>query len=172
MYWMTTGKKPVESAARVKNDTLLPAAGLGEANVYGKGLLEAIDWAMQPDEGRRPQSVPQFRAAIQGSEYADPTRATTTATRVPVGNASVASSGGPSGASGAATRRNLICTIMFLDLVGYSVRSVDDQVAIKKLFNELLGKALKGVGHLNRGDMLTSEQHRCHNEKKKFQRRV
>ncbi|WP_180254228.1 hypothetical protein, partial [Klebsiella variicola] len=24
-------------------------------------------------------------------------------------------------------------------------------------------------GHLNRGDMLTSEQHRCHNEKKKFQ---
>ncbi|RAX59470.1 transposase, partial [Escherichia coli] len=26
-------------------------------------------------------------------------------------------------------------------------------------------------GHLNRGDMLTSEQHRCHNEKKKFQRR-
>ena len=26
--------------------------------------------------------------------------------------------------------------------------------------------------HLNRGDMLTSEQHRCHNEKKKFQRRV
>ncbi|QKF10547.1 hypothetical protein [Escherichia coli] len=27
-------------------------------------------------------------------------------------------------------------------------------------------------GHLNRGDMLTSEQHRCHNEKKKFQRCV
>ena len=27
-------------------------------------------------------------------------------------------------------------------------------------------------GHLNRGDMLTSEQHRCPNEKKKFQRRV
>ncbi|MGT6459256.1 hypothetical protein ACRWUG_22085, partial [Escherichia coli] len=26
-------------------------------------------------------------------------------------------------------------------------------------------------GHLNRGDMLTSEQHRCSNEKKKFQRR-
>ncbi|EBL7700943.1 chromosome partitioning protein ParA [Salmonella enterica] len=27
-------------------------------------------------------------------------------------------------------------------------------------------------GHLNRGDMLTSEQHRCSNEKKKFQHRV
>lgn len=27
-------------------------------------------------------------------------------------------------------------------------------------------------GHLNRGDMLTSEHYRCLNEKKKFQRRV
>ncbi|OTB55877.1 hypothetical protein AW061_15435 [Escherichia coli] len=36
--------------------------------------------------------------------------------------------------------------------------------AIVKWFTEF--------GHLNRGDMLTSEQHRCHNEKKKFQRRV
>ena len=27
-------------------------------------------------------------------------------------------------------------------------------------------------GHLNRDDMLTSEQHRCSNEKKKFQLRV
>ncbi|WP_420256839.1 hypothetical protein, partial [Enterobacter intestinihominis] len=27
-------------------------------------------------------------------------------------------------------------------------------------------------GHLNRGDMLISEQYRCPNEKKKFQRRV
>jgi class 3 adenylate cyclase len=34
---------------------------------------------------------------------------------------------------------------MFLDLVGYSARSVDDQVALKKLFLELIAKALKGV---------------------------
>ena len=35
----------------------------------------------------------------------------------------------------------------------------------------ILSKALKWFtefGHLNRGDMLTSEQHRCSNEKKKF----
>ncbi|MEN8562637.1 ead/Ea22-like family protein, partial [Escherichia coli] len=36
----------------------------------------------------------------------------------------------------------------------------------------LLVKWFTEFGHLNRGDMLTSEQHRCHNEKKKFQRRV
>jgi hypothetical protein len=36
----------------------------------------------------------------------------------------------------------------------------------------LLHRTLKWFtefGHLNRGDMLTSEQHRCSNEKKKFQ---
>ncbi len=43
------------------------------------------------------------------------------------------------------------------------VVSVDDPKGLK-WFTEF--------GHLNRGDMLTSEQHRCHNEKKKFQRRV
>ncbi|MEN8483022.1 ead/Ea22-like family protein, partial [Escherichia coli] len=32
----------------------------------------------------------------------------------------------------------------------------------------LLVKWFTEFGHLNRGDMLTSEQHRCHNEKKKF----
>ncbi|MDU9493051.1 hypothetical protein F8C02_24965 [Escherichia coli] len=37
---------------------------------------------------------------------------------------------------------------------------------------ELFMKWFTEFGHLNRGDMLTSEQHRCHNEKKKFQRRV
>ena len=37
---------------------------------------------------------------------------------------------------------------------------------------EWLLKWFTEFGHLNRGDMLTSEQHRCHNEKKKFQRRV
>ncbi|HAV9820223.1 TPA: hypothetical protein ACF2VU_001632 [Escherichia coli] len=38
---------------------------------------------------------------------------------------------------------------------------------------EVIGlKWFTEFGHLNRGDMLTSEQHRSHNEKKKFQRRV
>ncbi|MEN8478881.1 hypothetical protein V7J55_24725, partial [Escherichia coli] len=37
---------------------------------------------------------------------------------------------------------------------------------------EFFVKWFTEFGHLNRGDMLTSEQHRCHNEKKKFQRRV
>ena len=38
--------------------------------------------------------------------------------------------------------------------------------------NELQLKWFTEFGHLNRGDMLTSEHYRCLNEKKKFQRRV
>ncbi|MCE1416865.1 hypothetical protein LWU32_23055 [Enterobacter hormaechei] len=57
------------------------------------------------------------------------------------------------------------------------VEGLDKVLEDVKLIGNKLGVPL-GVkwftefGHLNRGDMLTSEQHRCHNEKKKFQRRV
>jgi serine/threonine protein kinase len=147
MYWMTTGKKPIESAARVKVDGMLPASSLAEVSVYGAPLLDAIEWAMHPDESRRPQTVSLFRAAIQGSEKPDAgnvdielepdRRAISAAGHAP----SVPGTSGPSSVQ----RRNLLCTIMFLDLVGYSTRSVDDQVALKKLFNELIAKALKGI---------------------------
>ncbi|HYF44243.1 MAG TPA: protein kinase [Ramlibacter sp.] len=152
MYWMTTGKKPVESAARIKSDAMLPASSLAEASVYGTALLQAIEWAMQPEEGKRPQTVAQFREAIQGSERTDVAGGSSTRTAVPPAgygpsSGSAASSGTPSNpsASSAAQRRTLVCTIMFVDLVGYSVRSVDDQVALKRLFNELVAKALRGV---------------------------
>ncbi|MCV8259059.1 hypothetical protein ODR93_26230, partial [Escherichia coli] len=46
----------------------------------------------------------------------------------------------------------------------------NDPVSIENAIQEV--KWFTEFGHLNRGDMLTSEQHRCHNEKKKFQRRV
>ncbi|MGE0331836.1 MAG: protein kinase [Ramlibacter sp.] len=161
MYWMTTGKKPVESAARVKNDMLLPAASVADAAVFGVPLLEAIDWAMQPDEARRPQAVAELRAAIQGGEH--PATRTidldVSSPRVSLGAsgyaqapaaASVSTSTGTSASQSGMTRKNLLCTIMFLDLIGYSVRSVDDQVALKKLFNELIGKAVKGVEESSR----------------------
>ncbi len=50
------------------------------------------------------------------------------------------------------------------DVTNQTKRSTLDKIKLVKWFTEF--------GHLNRGDMLTSEQHRCHNEKKKFQRRV
>lgn len=44
----------------------------------------------------------------------------------------------------------------------------DHQGLVVMLFMELRLKWFTEFGHLNRGGMLTSEQHRCTNEKKKF----
>jgi class 3 adenylate cyclase len=151
LYWMVTGRKPLESAARVKSDSMLPATQLADASVFGAALLEAIDWALQPEESRRPQSVAEFRrtlggapAAGSGQGAAQPAdrsglAASAYAPSTPAGTTGTVGSSSPS------HKRNLLGTILFLDLVGYSVRSVDDQVAIKRLFNELIGKALRGV---------------------------
>ncbi|OXW95504.1 hypothetical protein CG414_26990 [Shigella sonnei] len=38
----------------------------------------------------------------------------------------------------------------------------------KTTLTDIIMKWHTEFGHLNRGDMLTSEQHRCSNEKKKF----
>lgn len=144
MYWMVTGKKPMESAARVKTDGMLPATALAEASVYGHKMLQAIDWALQPEEGKRPQTVTEFRDAIS-----DPAPAEGKAQGARPDAQGMAAAGyslsGPTSSGGAAQKRNLLCTILFLDLVGYSARSVDDQAAIKKLLNELVAKALRGV---------------------------
>ncbi len=59
----------------------------------------------------------------------------------------------------------------FAQIIGDQKYTVPDHPNLEVLkFIEL--KWFTEFGHLNRGDMLTSEQHRCHNEKKKFQRRV
>lgn len=63
MYWMVTGHLPQESLARLREDTMPPAAKIGNAAVFGIGLLNAIDWALKPDEHARPQDVGAFRRA-------------------------------------------------------------------------------------------------------------
>ena len=58
----------------------------------------------------------------------------------------------------------IIMAILAFPMTFFAHRGLTRFVLSVKWFTEF--------GHLNRGDMLTSEQHRCHNEKKKFQRRV
>ncbi len=64
LYWMVTGNKPVEAAARVRNDPMPAATACGDASRYGTALLGAIDWALAPDESARPQSVAQMRERL------------------------------------------------------------------------------------------------------------
>ncbi|MBX4763698.1 chromosome partitioning protein ParA [Klebsiella pneumoniae] len=57
-------------------------------------------------------------------------------------------------------------------MVNQARKQCGEKPVRNNVFIERILKWFIEFGHLNRGDMLTSEQHRCHNEKKKFQRRV
>lgn len=43
------------------------------------------------------------------------------------------------------TIRTLVCSVMFIDMVAYSKRSVAEQQRMKQAFNELLARSLEGV---------------------------
>lgn len=66
MYWMLTGNKPVDAAARVRKDILPPAAQSGDANVYSQDFLATVDWALKPNEDERPQTVGDFKRKLMG----------------------------------------------------------------------------------------------------------
>jgi serine/threonine protein kinase len=139
LYWVTTRTKPMESASRVQEDTMPKASELASSAVFGEQLLQTIDWALCPNEKQRPQSVAELREAFRNSENI----------RTEVLPQSAASTARPFNAE-EALRKNVMGTIMFLDLVGYSKHSVDQQVAIKTLFNELINKAIDAVDESSR----------------------
>jgi class 3 adenylate cyclase len=48
------------------------------------------------------------------------------------------------------SNRTLVCSVVFLDIVGYSKRSVDEQLRSKQAFNDIVGRALKPVAARDR----------------------
>ncbi len=160
MYWMSTGQKPMESASRVKEDSMPRAVDSGSRMIFGDVLLRAIDWAMTPDESRRPQSVADFRAALQGADHAAALAdAFSDTSRLPGNTRPMPDSAAQNFAALSLSipishsdnlRKNVLGTIMFLDLVAYSTYSMEQQVALKTRFNELMTKALKGVAESSR----------------------
>ena len=60
MYWMITGTKPVEAAARIRQDVMTPARAQLSTGLYTAEVLDTIDWALKPHEDERPQSVADF----------------------------------------------------------------------------------------------------------------
>jgi serine/threonine protein kinase len=63
LYWIVSGQKPVDAAARVRTDIMAPAAQVA-LTTYSNQLLAAIDWALKPNEDERPQSVAELRRAL------------------------------------------------------------------------------------------------------------
>jgi len=66
LYWMITGKRPVEAVARVRQDMLPPAVQAADRDRYSTELLTSIDWALSTHEEHRPQTVADFRSVIAG----------------------------------------------------------------------------------------------------------
>jgi class 3 adenylate cyclase len=48
------------------------------------------------------------------------------------------------------SNRTLVCSVVFLDIVGYSKQSVDEQLRAKQAFNAIVGRALKPVAARDR----------------------
>ena len=71
LYWMLTGKRPMEAAARVRHDMLPPTVQTADRTRYGIELLTAVDWALAPHEDQRPKSVAEFRSALPSQPAAD-----------------------------------------------------------------------------------------------------
>ena len=67
LYWMVTGERPLEAAARVRKDAMVPAAKAGDERRYSREFLAAIDWALAPNEDERPQTVRQWRERLLGA---------------------------------------------------------------------------------------------------------
>jgi len=71
-YWVITGNRPLEAAARVRQDAMAPAVQTLERERYRPEFLAAIDWALAPNEDERPQSVREWREALLGTAPAEP----------------------------------------------------------------------------------------------------
>lgn len=150
LYWVTTGRKPMESASRIQEDSMPKAVELGSRAMFGEALLQTIDWALSPSEKKRPQSVAELRQAFRQAE-----------SRTGMQHLNDGSDQKPPPSTLAPTHtvasklmrvmdKNVMGTIMFLDLVAYSTHSVDRQVKLKTLFNELINKAIGGVDEASR----------------------
>ena len=63
MYRAVTGKVPVDSLRRLRNDPLVPASTAAVGR-YNKALLRVIDHMIQIDERNRPATVADIRASL------------------------------------------------------------------------------------------------------------
>lgn len=72
LYWVITGNRPHEAAARVRQDTMPPAVQIGDRALYSVEFLAAVDWALAPAEDQRPQSVAEWRVALLGASMPEP----------------------------------------------------------------------------------------------------
>lgn len=67
LFWLITGKKPIEAPARLADPDPLPSAEVMGKGKYSPEFLRAIDWALKMHPQERPQDVEQFRSMLFSS---------------------------------------------------------------------------------------------------------
>ncbi len=65
LYRAISGERPPDSPSRVKRDPYVTALASARAP-YDRAFLEAIDWALRPDEDDRPKAVADWWPALIG----------------------------------------------------------------------------------------------------------
>ncbi len=150
MYWLISGQKPLSSIERMKQDAIVPASQLESQYLIGESLLSAIDWALNMDEKRRPQSVAEFRSRLDEGEQQNSTIGMAD-TRILLPTAWDGTT--PSGKKiiGVESHTtNLVCSILFMDIVAYSKTSVNEQYQLKLNFNQLIAGKLSHIPESSR----------------------
>ena len=64
LYRSMTESVPIDSRRRLGNDPLVPVARAAKRR-YGARLTEAVGWALMVDSGDRPQSIGEWREALE-----------------------------------------------------------------------------------------------------------
>jgi serine/threonine protein kinase/HAMP domain-containing protein len=67
LFWLITGKKPMEAPTRLQDPDPQPSARLLGQGRYSEEFLGAIDWALQLHPGDRPGDIEDFRSMLFGS---------------------------------------------------------------------------------------------------------
>ncbi len=83
LYWFVAGRKPIEAAARIQSDPQEPALDIGKGK-YSEAFLKAIDWALLPDDQKRPQSVSEFLPVLIGNNQLGPVGAGSAIKKTPI----------------------------------------------------------------------------------------
>lgn len=137
MYWLVTGQRPVESAARVHNDPLQPASRAADAAVFGASLLRAIDWGMEPHDARRPRNVADFRRVFMAAPAA----------RGPLAAGSPQVPAAPAvRATGASEeRRTIVCSVLYAQIDRSVELDTAQRLACKSELDEALARAARSV---------------------------
>ncbi len=65
LYFLVTGENPPDALSRLKSDTVPDVLARAHGR-YSDQFLDAISWAMMPDERKRPQNVAEWRRKILG----------------------------------------------------------------------------------------------------------